>query len=118
MHLALIDPKDQNSPRHIRTFGRTEDLVKGELLLDKETETNTYREIDSDDKKNARADQALADMARAEDAVRLALLQAPEPLRAPDLCDAAAGTDQGVPLSNRTPDPARHAPLTLGESVH
>src|SRR3546814_7781477 len=74
MHLALSDPKDQNSPRHIRTFGRTEDLVKGELLLDKETETNTYREIDSDDKKNARADQALADMARAEDAVRLALL--------------------------------------------
>src|SRR3546814_2306448 len=44
MHLALSDPKDQNSPRHIRTFGRTEDLVKGELLLDKETETNTRSE--------------------------------------------------------------------------
>src|SRR3546814_9996754 len=41
IHLALSDPKDQNSPRHIRTFGRTEALLKGELLLDKETETHT-----------------------------------------------------------------------------
>src|SRR3546814_20922383 len=80
MHLALSDPKDQNSPRHIRTFGRTEDLAKGELLLDKETETNTYREIDSDDKTNARADQALADKARAEDTVPPPRLQATDPL--------------------------------------
>ncbi len=71
--------------------------------------------VDSDDKKNARADQALADMARAEDAVRLALLQATEPLRAQDLCDLAAGTDQGMPLSNRSLDQARQRLVTLGE---
>src|SRR3546814_10963009 len=56
-------------------------------------------------------------MALAEDAVRLALLQATEPLGAQDLCDAAAGTDQGMPLSNRSLDPARPRLLTLGEIV-
>src|SRR3546814_17193429 len=106
MHLALSDPKDQNSPRHIRTFGRTEDLVKGELLLDKETETNTYREIDSDDKKKARADQALADMSRAEDAVRLAPLQATEPLRDKDRSAAAAGDAERLRLGQRKNDQA------------
>src|SRR3546814_20736618 len=94
MHLALSDPKDQNSPRHLRTFGRTEDLVKGELLLDTETETNTYREIDSDDKKNARADQALPNMPPPADAVRLALLQATERPRAQRPGNAAAGPPQ------------------------
>src|SRR3546814_11383238 len=29
MHLALSDPKDQNSPRHIRTFGRSEESRVG-----------------------------------------------------------------------------------------
>src|SRR5690606_21291470 len=87
MHLMLSDPKDQNSVRHIRTFGRTDDLVKGELVLNKESETVTYREINEDEKKAARADQALADMNRAEDAIRLALLEATEPLRAQELCD-------------------------------
>jgi len=117
MHLALSDPKDQNSPRHIRTFGRTEDLVKGELLLDKETETNTYREIDSTEKQAQRADQALADMNRAEDAVRLALLQAREPLRSQELCDLAGETEQGRPLSNRSLDQARQRLVTVGEIV-
>lgn len=115
MHLMLSDPKDQNSVRHIRTFGRTDDLVKGELVLNKESETVTYREINEDEKKAARADQALADMNRAEDAIRLALLEATEPLRAQELCDLAGETEQGMPLSNRSLDQARQRLITLGE---
>lgn len=115
MHLALSDPKDQNSPRHVRTFGRTDDLVKGELLLDKDTETVTYREINQEEKQAQRADQALADMGRAEDAIRLALMEAPAPLRAQELCDLAGETDQGRPLSNRSLDQARQRLITLGE---
>lgn len=115
MHLMISDPKDQNSVRHIRTFGRTDDLVKGELLLDKDTETVTYREIDQAEKQAARADQALADMGRAEDAIRLALMEATEPLRAQELCDLAGQTDLGGPLSNRALDQARQRLVTLGE---
>ena len=115
LHLALSDPKDQNSPRHIRTFGRTDDLTKGELIHDKETWTLTYREIDEDEKKAQRADQALADMGRSEDAIRLALLQALEPLRAQELCDLAGETDIGRPMSNRSLDQARQRLITLGE---
>lgn len=115
MHLMLSDPKDQNSVRHIRTFGRTDDLVKGELLLDKDTETVTYREINQEEKQAQRADQALADMGRAEDAIRLALMEATEPLRAQELCDLAGETDLGGPLSNRALDQARQRLVTLGE---
>jgi bifunctional DNA primase/polymerase-like protein/AAA domain-containing protein len=117
MHLMISDPKDQNSVRHIRTFGRTDDLVKGELLLNKDTEVNTYREINNDEKQAARADQALADMNRAEDAIRLALLQASEPLRAQELCDLAGETEQGQPMSNRSLDAARQRLVTVGEIV-
>src|SRR3546814_6676965 len=96
MHLTLSDPKDMKSPRHVTAFGRAaEDLKKGELLFDEDTKTLTYREINDEEKKAQRADQALADMTRAEDAIRLALLQATEPLRAQDLCDAAGANDQG-----------------------
>lgn len=117
MHLMISDPKDQNSVRHIRTFGRTDDLIKGELLLDRDTEVTTYREINNDEKQAARADQALADMNRAEDAIRLALLQATEPLRAQELCDLAGETEQGQPLSNRSLDLARQRLVTVGEIV-
>src|SRR3546814_18384454 len=80
MHLTLSDPKDMKSPRHVTAFGRAaEDLKKGELLFDEDTKTLTYREINDEEKKAQRADQALADMNRAEDASRLALLQASRP---------------------------------------
>lgn len=116
MHLTLSDPKDMKSVRHVTAFGRAaEDLKKGELVFDEGTKTLTYREINDEEKKAQRADQALADMGRAEDAIRLALLQATEPLRAQDLCDAAGETDQGRPISNRGLDQARQRLITLGE---
>ena len=118
MHLTLSDPKDLKSVRHVTAFGRAaEDLPKGELLFDEDTKTLMYREIDADAKKSERADQALADMGRAEDAVRLALFQASEPLRAQELCDLAAETEQGMPMSNRSLDQARQRLITLGEIV-
>jgi hypothetical protein len=118
MHLMLSDPKDNKSPRHIRAYGRSEkDLVKGELLFDENTITNVYREINDEEKQAQRADQALADMNRAEDAIRLALLQATEPLRAQELCDSAGGTEQGRPLSNRSLDQARQRLVAVGEIV-
>lgn len=118
MHLTLSDPKDLKSVRHVTAFGRAaEDLPKGELLFDEDTKTLMYREIDAEAKKSERADQALADMGRAEDAVRLALLQASEPLRAQELCDLAAETEQGMPMSNRSLDQARQRLITLGEIV-
>lgn len=116
MHLTLSDPKDLKSVRHVTAFGRAaEDLPKGELVFDDDTKTLTYREINNEEKQAARADQALADMSRAEDAVRLALLDATEPLRAQELCDLAGETEQGRPLSNRAIDQARQRLITLGE---
>lgn len=116
MHLTLSDPKDMKSTRHVTAFGRAaEDLPKGELLFDDETKTLTYREINQEEKQAARADQALADMGRAEDAIRLALMEATEPLRAQELCDLAGETEQGGPLSNRALDQARQRLVTLGE---
>jgi len=116
MHLTLSDPKDMKSMRHVTAFGRAaEDLPKGELLFDDDTKTLTYREMNEEEKKAQRADQALADMGRAEDAIRLALLEAVEPLRAQELCDLAGETDLGRPLSNRSLDQARQRLITLGE---
>lgn len=118
MHLTLSDPKDLKSVRHVTAFGRAaEDLPKGELVFDDDTKTLTYREINNEEKQAARADQALADMNRAEDAIRLALLQASEPLRAQELCDRAGETEQGQPMSNRSLDAARQRLVTVGEIV-
>lgn len=118
MHLTLSDPKDLKSVRHVTAFGRAaEDLPKGELVFDDDTKTLTYREINNEEKQAQRADQALADMNRAEDAIRLALLQATDPLRAQELCDRAGETEQGQPMSNRALDAARQRLVTVGEIV-